>query len=165
LHSRSFFTAAVVPASVSASEQQVEIVEATDETITLSNGTIERHPCPGQYVISWSPAICVPWPNDPVYVTVSDWLINHGTHLYLSHLKVNFIVWTGKLKNKHTSKPTLTCQRCLHEWVYKGKNPFFTLCPHCRTTVRTTRKKNLHLEINEQTTDTAFEVNKNTLRN
>jgi hypothetical protein len=57
------FIAAVVPASVSASEQQVEIVEATDETITLSNGTIERHPCPGQYVISWSPAICVPWPK------------------------------------------------------------------------------------------------------
>ncbi|MGB8032806.1 MAG: hypothetical protein WCF03_03165 [Nitrososphaeraceae archaeon] len=30
----------------------------------------------------------------------------------------------------------LRCQRCSHEWKYSGHNPYFTLCPHCRTTVR-----------------------------
>lgn len=64
------------------------------------------------------------------------------------------------MKNKHTSKSILTCQRCLHEWAYKGRNPFFTLCPRCRTTVRTARKENIHLDIDEQTA----KVNKNTLK-
>lgn len=35
----------------------------------------------------------------------------------------------------------LVCQRCTHEWNYKGYNPFFTLCPHCSTTVRTNKNK------------------------
>lgn len=46
------------------------------------------------------------------------------------------------MRNKQASKLALKCQRCLHEWIYRGENPFFTLCPHCRTTVRTTRNKN-----------------------
>ena len=67
------FAAAVVPASVSASEQEqeqaVDIVEDTGDTISLSNGTvIEHHPCPGQYVVIWpsSPGdkgVCVPYPK------------------------------------------------------------------------------------------------------
>jgi hypothetical protein len=34
-----------------------------DEVDGATGPTTERHPCPGQYVISWSPAICVPWPK------------------------------------------------------------------------------------------------------
>jgi hypothetical protein len=34
----------------------------------------------------------------------------------------------------------IRCQRCRHEWQYKGSNQFFTLCPHCRTTVRMKNK-------------------------
>ncbi|HKI07814.1 MAG TPA: hypothetical protein VKA09_05420 [Nitrososphaeraceae archaeon] len=35
----------------------------------------------------------------------------------------------------------LHCQRCLHEWEYRGQNTYFTLCPHCRTTVRIRKKE------------------------
>lgn len=29
----------------------------------------------------------------------------------------------------------LKCQRCQHEWYYKGKNEYVAACPHCRTYV------------------------------
>ena len=29
----------------------------------------------------------------------------------------------------------LKCQRCGHEWAYKGKNEYVATCPHCRTYV------------------------------
>ena len=35
----------------------------------------------------------------------------------------------------------LRCQRCSHKWEHTGQNPYFTLCPHCRTTVRISRRK------------------------
>lgn len=81
----------------------------------------------------------------------------------IKHLKTNLIVW-GWLKSKERNKSILRCQRCHHEWVYRGTNPFFTLCPHCRTTVRTTRNKNTILEIVDQANDVTSEVNKKTER-
>ena len=30
----------------------------------------------------------------------------------------------------------LKCQRCKHEWEYKGKNKWFTSCPKCKTSVK-----------------------------
>jgi len=46
------------------------------------------------------------------------------------------------ITNKETdSRIKLRCQRCFHEWQYGGKNPYFTLCPHCRTTVRVRKNK------------------------
>ncbi len=36
--------------------------DLADQTVT-SGPIVERHPCPGQYVITWSPALCVPWPK------------------------------------------------------------------------------------------------------
>ncbi|MGC2569902.1 MAG: hypothetical protein WA364_00205 [Candidatus Nitrosopolaris sp.] len=48
---------------------------------------------------------------------------------------------TKKVINK--PKHSLVCQRCTHSWHYGGKNPFFTLCPRCRTTVRTRKNKAL----------------------
>jgi len=44
--------------------------------------------------------------------------------------------------DKQTSRQTnspgvlLRCQRCSHQWSYTGRNPYFTLCPRCKTTVR-----------------------------
>ena len=29
----------------------------------------------------------------------------------------------------------LKCQRCNHQWDYKGKNEYIATCPHCRTYV------------------------------
>lgn len=29
----------------------------------------------------------------------------------------------------------IKCQRCGHQWQYRGKNPFFTICTFCRTSV------------------------------
>ena len=29
----------------------------------------------------------------------------------------------------------LKCQRCRHNWYYKGKNEYVATCPHCRTYV------------------------------
>lgn len=29
----------------------------------------------------------------------------------------------------------LRCQRCCHNWYYKGKNRYVATCPHCRTYV------------------------------
>ena len=40
------------------------------------------------------------------------------------------------MRNKEVNIKPLHCQRCSHKWEYSGKNPYFTLCPHCRTTVR-----------------------------
>jgi hypothetical protein len=45
--------------SVSGVDQD-EVAEATE---VPPGPIVERHPCPGQYVISWHPAICVPWPK------------------------------------------------------------------------------------------------------
>lgn len=47
--------------------------------------------------------------------------------------------------DKEVDEPerNLVCQRCGHTWPYKGHNPFFTLCPRCRTTVRTRKNKSL----------------------
>jgi late competence protein required for DNA uptake (superfamily II DNA/RNA helicase) len=39
----------------------------------------------------------------------------------------------------------LKCQRCEHEWTYKGSNPYICTCPYCRTTV-TVNKKKIFLE-------------------
>jgi len=44
-------------------------------------------------------------------------------------------------KNREINKQDLLCQRCSHVWTYHGKNPYFTLCPYCRTTVRISKKK------------------------
>ena len=30
----------------------------------------------------------------------------------------------------------LLCQRCGHDWKYRGKNPYVTCCPFCHTSVR-----------------------------
>jgi hypothetical protein len=27
----------------------------------------------------------------------------------------------------------LRCHRCKHEWLYGGKNPYYAMCPFCRT--------------------------------
>jgi hypothetical protein len=35
------------------------------------------------------------------------------------------------------------CQRCSHEWVYKGSNPYVCTCPFCRTTVTLNKKSSL----------------------
>jgi hypothetical protein len=42
-----------------------------------------------------------------------------------------------------TQQIKLICQRCQHEWNYKGKNCYVTSCPHCRTTVTVNKKRNL----------------------
>lgn len=34
----------------------------------------------------------------------------------------------------------LTCKKCNHSWVYKGKNPYFATCPSCMRKVEV--KKN-----------------------
>jgi hypothetical protein len=41
-----------------------------------------------------------------------------------------------KMSSKEINIQPLHCQRCSHKWGYSGQNPYFTLCPHCRTTVR-----------------------------
>jgi len=30
----------------------------------------------------------------------------------------------------------LLCQRCQHQWDYKGTNPYYATCPYCKTKVR-----------------------------
>jgi hypothetical protein len=45
----------------------------------------------------------------------------------------------GKESNKQGIK--LQCQRCEHQWTYTGKNPYFTLCTRCKTTVRLKKSK------------------------
>lgn len=35
----------------------------------------------------------------------------------------------------------LICQRCGHEWEYKGKSKYFTSCPQCKTSVKVNRIK------------------------
>lgn len=35
----------------------------------------------------------------------------------------------------------LRCQRCGHEWDYKGKNRYFATCPHCRIYVSVKKSK------------------------
>jgi hypothetical protein len=35
---------------------------------------------------------------------------------------------------------TLKCHRCLYVWRYKGVSVWFTSCPRCKTTIRTTLK-------------------------
>ena len=64
-----------------------------------------------------------------------------------SHLR-SYILTDSKLcmkidKEIDSSGRKLRCQRCFHEWEYGGKNPYFTLCPHCRTTVRVRRKNKI----------------------
>jgi len=52
-------------------------------------------------------------------------------------------------KEIDSSGRKLRCQRCFHEWEYGGKNPYFTLCPHCRTTVRVSKNKQESLQSTE----------------
>jgi PHP family Zn ribbon phosphoesterase len=33
------------------------------------------------------------------------------------------------------------CQRCGHQWTYKGTNPFVVTCPHCCTKVTLRRSE------------------------
>jgi len=40
----------------------------------------------------------------------------------------------------------LQCQRCSHQWTYTGRNPYFTLCTYCKTTVRLKKSKIEDLE-------------------
>jgi DNA-directed RNA polymerase subunit RPC12/RpoP len=54
--------------------------------------------------------------------------------------KQNLWEWMLRNKQKIDKHKHLACQRCGHKWPYKGHNPFFTLCPRCRTTVRTKKK-------------------------
>jgi hypothetical protein len=35
----------------------------------------------------------------------------------------------------------IKCQRCGHQWVYRGKNPFFTICTFCRTSISIKKNK------------------------
>ncbi len=44
----------------------------------------------------------------------------------------------GKLQELH-------CQRCLHEWEYRGQNSCFTLCPHYGRTVRIRKEESRHV--------------------
>ena len=46
------------------------------------------------------------------------------------------------LSDKQSSRGIrLRCGRCSHEWTYNGKNPYFTLCTFCKTTVRIKKNK------------------------
>jgi hypothetical protein len=54
---------------------------------------------------------------------------------------------------KQTSKQikrNMQCQRCSHEWTYSGENPYFTLCPRCRTTVSTRKKASQSAQVGSQ---------------
>jgi ribosomal protein S27E len=35
----------------------------------------------------------------------------------------------------------LKCQKCGHEWIYKGKSQFLTSCPLCKSLVKTQATK------------------------
>jgi hypothetical protein len=35
----------------------------------------------------------------------------------------------------------LKCQRCHHEWEYKGKNEYYAHCPHRKTSVSIKKAK------------------------
>lgn len=37
----------------------------------------------------------------------------------------------------------IKCQRCGHERIYRGTNPFFTLCTRCRTTISLRKMKRI----------------------
>ena len=41
------------------------------------------------------------------------------------------------------------CQRCCHEWIYTGTNPYVCTCPYCRTTVTINKKRFLKKLIDE----------------
>ena len=51
--------------------------------------------------------------------------------------------------NKQTNR-RMKCQRCLHEWLYGGRNPYFTLCPHCRTTISTRKIASQSAQVGDQ---------------
>jgi Zn finger protein HypA/HybF involved in hydrogenase expression len=38
----------------------------------------------------------------------------------------------------------LKCQRCGHEWEYKGKRKYYTSCPDCKTSVKIKADKKRH---------------------
>ncbi|AIF83942.1 hypothetical protein NTE_01883 [Candidatus Nitrososphaera evergladensis SR1] len=39
--------------------------------------------------------------------------------------------------SEQTTLKRLTCGKCAYEWLYKGRSPFWTSCPRCRTNVKT----------------------------
>ena len=47
-----------------------------------------------------------------------------------------------KENTKSKSGILLKCQRCEHNWKYRGDNPWICSCPCCHTSVRV-RKSNL----------------------
>lgn len=57
----------------------------------------------------------------------------------------------------------LKCQRCEHEWTYKGSNPYICTCPYCRTTV-TVNKKKIFLEKTGSSNDTSSFVEKSEVK-
>lgn len=61
--------------------------------------------------------------------------------------------------NKQINR-NIRCQRCFHEWTYSGGNPYFTLCPRCRTTVSTRKKASQSVQVRgqAQTATTASKI-------
>jgi hypothetical protein len=53
-------------------------------------------------------------------------------------------------KTNKQVKRDLRCQRCFHVWTYGGKNPYFTLCPHCRTTISTRKIASQSAQVGDQ---------------
>src|SRR5215203_3257153 len=44
------------------------------------------------------------------------------------------------IEKETTGTKQVVCQRCNHEWMYKGTNPYICTCPFCRTTVTLNKK-------------------------
>jgi len=38
----------------------------------------------------------------------------------------------------------LSCNRCKHIWVYKGKSDWYTSCPRCKSSVNVKKFKNIN---------------------
>jgi hypothetical protein len=56
----------------------------------------------------------------------------------------------GGLKTNKQVNRILRCQRCFHVWTYGGKNPYFTLCPRCRTTISTRKIASQSAQVGDQ---------------
>ena len=49
-------------------------------------------------------------------------------------------------RNEEEEGILLKCQRCDHNWEYKGINPYICSCPFCHTSVRV-RKSSLTQQV------------------
>jgi uncharacterized paraquat-inducible protein A len=51
---------------------------------------------------------------------------------YLSQSLYTSDTINTNINNNEVKQKMIQCEKCQYQWNYKGKNPFYAMCPRCR---------------------------------